>query len=119
MATAQTYPSKPIRIIVPFPPGQAADIFARMAAERLSAKWGQGVVVENRGGGGGIPGVMAAKQAPADGYTILVGTSGTLGVNPNIYTSIPYDPLKDFAPASNLFIAPLVLVAHPSFRRAT
>ena len=114
-AVAQTYPTKPVRIIVPFPPGQAADIFARMAAERLSAKWGQGVAVENRGGGGGIPGVLAAKQAAADGYTILVGTSGTLGVNPNIYTSIPYDPLKDFTPASNLFIAPLVLVAHPSF----
>ena len=115
IAAAQTYPSKPVRIIVPFPPGQAADIFARMAAERLSAKWGQGVAVENRGGGGGIPGVMAAKQAAADGYTILVGTSGTLGVNPNIYASIPYDPLKDFAPASNVFVAPLVLVAHPSF----
>jgi tripartite-type tricarboxylate transporter receptor subunit TctC len=113
---AQPYPSKPVRIIVPFPPGQAADIFARMAAERLSVKWGQGVAVENRAGGGGIPGVMAAKQSAPDGYTILVGTSGTLGVNPNIYASIPYDPLKDFAPASNLFIAPLVLVAHPSFQ---
>lgn len=92
---AQPYPSKPVRIIVPFPPGQAADIFARMAAERLAAKWGQGVAVENRAGGGGIPGVIAAKQAAADGYTILVGTSGTLGVNPIIYTTIPYDPLKD------------------------
>ena len=60
---AQSYPSKPVRIIVPFPPGQAADIFARMAAERLAVKWGQGVAVENRAGGGGIPGVMAAKQA--------------------------------------------------------
>jgi tripartite-type tricarboxylate transporter receptor subunit TctC len=73
------------------------------------------VAVENRAGGGGIPGVMAAKQAAPDGYTLLVGTSGTLGVNPGIYSSIPYDPLKDFAPASNIFIAPLVLVAHPSF----
>lgn len=114
-AAAQGFPSKPVRVIVPFPPGQAADIFARMVAERLSAKWNQGVAVENRAGGGGIPGVMAGKQAAPDGYTILVGTSGTLGVNPNIYSSIPYDPLKDFAPASNIFIAPLVLVAHPSF----
>ena len=112
---AQGYPSKPVRVIVPFPPGQAADIFGRMVAERLAAKWGQGVAVENRAGGGGIPGVMAAKQAAPDGYTLLVGTSGTLGVNPSIYASIPYDPLKDFAPASNIFIAPLVLVAHPSF----
>src|SRR5687768_15864970 len=115
VAFGQAYPAKPVRVIVPFPPGQAADIFARMAAERLSVKWGQGVAVENRAGGGGIPGVMAAKQSAPDGYTILVGTSGTLGVNPNIYAAIPYDPLKDFAPASNLFIAPLVLVAHPSF----
>lgn len=114
-AAAQSYPSKPVRVIVPFPPGQAADIFARMVAERLSQKWGQGVAVENRAGGGGIPGIMAGKQSAPDGYTIVVGTSGTLGVNPNIYSSIPYDPLKDFAPASNLFIAPLVLVAHPSF----
>lgn len=114
-AGAQSYPSKPVRVIVPFPPGQAADIFARMVAERLAAKWGQGVAVENRGGGGGITGMMAGKQAAPDGYTLIVGTSGTLGVNPNIYASIPYDPLKDFAPASNIFIAPLVLVAHPSF----
>jgi tripartite-type tricarboxylate transporter receptor subunit TctC len=112
---AQPYPSKPVRVIVPFPPGQAADIFARMVAERLAAKWGQGVAVENRAGGGGITGMMAGKQAAPDGYTLIVGTSGTLGVNPNIYGSIPYDPLKDFAPASNIFIAPLVLVAHPSF----
>jgi tripartite-type tricarboxylate transporter receptor subunit TctC len=115
VAFAQAYPAKPVRVIVPFPPGQAADIFARMVAERLSVKWGQGVAVENRAGGGGIPGVMAAKQAAPDGHTILVGTSGTLGVNPNIYSSIPYDPLKDFLPASNIFIAPLVLVAHPGF----
>ena len=112
---AQPYPSKPVRVVVPFPPGQAADIFARMVAERLAAKWGQGVAVENRAGGGGITGMMAGKQAAPDGYTLIVGTSGTLGVNPNIYASIPYDPLKDFAPASNIFIAPLVLVAHPSF----
>ena len=109
------YPTKPVRIIVPFPPGQAADTFSRMLAERLTALWGQQVVVENRGGGGGVPGVMAVKDAPPDGYTWLVGTSGTLGVNPSVYAKIPYDPLKDFAPASNIFIVPLVIVAHPSF----
>jgi tripartite-type tricarboxylate transporter receptor subunit TctC len=118
-AAAQAYPSKPVRVIVPFPPGQAADIFSRMVAERLSVKWGQGVAVDNRAGGGGIPGMMAGKQAAPDGYTLVVGTSGTLGVNPNIYASIPYDPLKDFAPASNIFIAPLVIVAHPSFNPST
>lgn len=109
------FPAKPVRVIVPFPPGQAADIFARMLADRLSQTWGQQVVVENRGGGGGVPGVMAGKEAAADGYTWLVGTSGTLGVNPSVYAKIPYDPLKDFAPASNVFIVPLVVVAHPSF----
>ena len=102
------YPAKPVRIVVPFPPGQAADTFSRML-------WGQQVVVENRGGGGGVPGVMAVKEAPPDGYTWLVGTSGTLGVNPSVYAKIPYDPLKDFAPASNIFIVPLIIVAHPSF----
>jgi tripartite-type tricarboxylate transporter receptor subunit TctC len=109
------YPAKPVRVIVPFPPGQAADIFSRMLADRLSQTWGQQVVVENRGGGGGVPGVMAVKEAAPDGYTWLVGTSGTLGVNPSVYAKIPYDPLKDFAPASNIFIVPLVVVAHPSF----
>jgi tripartite-type tricarboxylate transporter receptor subunit TctC len=113
------YPAKPVRVIVPFPPGQAADIFARMLADRLSAAWGQQVVVENRGGGGGVPGVMAGKEAAPDGYTWLVGTSGTLGVNPSVYAKIPYDPLKDFAPASNIFIAPLVLIAHPGFAPKT
>lgn len=113
------YPAKPVRVIVPFPPGQAADIFARMLADRLSQTWGQQVVVENRGGGGGVPGVMAGREAAPDGYTWLVGTSGTLGVNPSVYAKIPYDPLKDFAPASNIFIAPLVLIANPGFAPKT
>ena len=108
-------PAKPVRIVVPFPPGQAADTFSRMLAERLTALWGQQVIVENRGGGGGVPGVMAVKDAAPDGYTWLVGTSGTLGVNPSVYAKIPYDPLKDFAPASNIFIVPLIIVAHPGF----
>ena len=116
---AQAYPAKPVRVIVPFPPGQAADIFARMVADRLSQVWGQSVFVENRAGGGGVPGVMAGKQAAPDGYTLLVGTSGTLGVNPNIYAKIPYDPIADFLPASNIFIVPLVVVAHPGFKPAS
>lgn len=107
------YPVRPIRIIVPFPPGQAADIFARLLAERLSGSFKQQIVVENRAGGGGVPGIVAGKSAAPDGYTWTMGTSGTLGVNPGIYASLPYDPLKDFAPASNVFIAPLVAVAHP------
>jgi tripartite-type tricarboxylate transporter receptor subunit TctC len=81
--------------------------------------WGQNIVVDNRAGGGGVPGVMVVKQAPADGYTVLVGTSGTIGVNVNVYAKIPYDPVKDFAPASNLFIVPLVIISHPGFAPKT
>ena len=73
-------------------------------------------MVENRAGGGGVPGVMAVKEAPPDGYTLLMGSSGTLGVNPGLYAKLPYDPLRDFAPASNVFLAPQVLVANPGFR---
>jgi tripartite-type tricarboxylate transporter receptor subunit TctC len=109
----ENFPSRPVRIIVPFPPGQAADIFARLLAERLSVVWKQQVVVENRAGGGGVPGIVAGKTATPDGYTLTMGTSGTLGVNPGIYSNLPYDPLKDFAPVSNVFIAPLVVLAHP------
>ena len=118
-AGAQGYPTKPVRIVVPFPPGQAADTFSRLTAIRLSQVWGQNIVVDNRAGGGGVPGVMLVKQAAPDGYTILVGTSGTVAVNPNVYTKIPYDPVKDFAPASNIFIVPLVIIAHPSFAPRT
>ncbi len=108
------YPSRPVRIIVPFPPGQAADIFARVVAERLTASWTHQVIVENRSGGGGVPGVMAGKTAKPDGYTWLIGTSGTFGINPAIYGKLPYAPLVDFAPATNIFKVPLVLVVHPS-----
>lgn len=109
------YPTRTVRMIVPFPPGQAADIFGRMLGERLAVLWGQSVVVENRAGGGGVPGVMAGKDAVADGYTLLMGTSGTLGVNPGVYAKLPYDPARDFGAASNVFIAPLVIIANPGF----
>lgn len=109
------WPSKPVRIIVPFPPGQAADIFARLVAERLTEMWKQQVVVENKGGGGGIPGIEAGKAAAPDGYTLTVVTSGTFGVNPGLYPDLPYKPLVDFKPISNIIVAPLVIVAHPTF----
>jgi tripartite-type tricarboxylate transporter receptor subunit TctC len=113
------WPSKPVRFIVPFPPGQAADIFARLMAEKLTDVWKQQVVVENKGGGGGIPGVEAGKLAAPDGYTFLIATSGTFGVNPSLYPDLPYKPLVDFKPVTNIIRGPLVIVAHPSFPAST
>ena len=114
-AAQAVWPTRPVRIIVPFPPGQAADIFARLMAERLTEMWKQQVLVENKGGGGGIPGTEAAKAAAPDGYTLLMATSGTFGVNPSLYPDLPYKPLVDFKPITNIIRGPLVIVAHPSF----
>ena len=109
---AQGFPAKQVRIIMPYPPAQGADIIARIAADRLVQRWGQPVVVENRAGGGGIPGIMSAKSAPADGYTLLVGGTQAITVNPNIYAKLPYDVQKDFAAVSGLYITPLVMVVN-------
>ena len=109
------WPQKPVRIIVPFPPGQAADIFARLLAERLTDAWKQQVVVENKAGGGGIPATEVGKAAAPDGYTLMIVTSGTFGVNPSLYPDLPYKPLSDFQPISQLIAGPLVIVAHPTF----
>jgi len=114
-AQGAAWPSRPVRIIVPFPPGQAADIFTRLLAERLTEMWKQQVVVENKGGGGGIPGTETGRLATPDGYTLMSVTSGTFGVNPSLYPDLPYKPLVDFKPISNIIVAPLVIVAHPSF----
>jgi len=113
-ATAKTYPTKPVRMIVPFPPGQATDIFARLLAQRLSETWGRQVVVDNRGGGAGVPAMLVGKAATPDGHTLTMGTSGTLSITPYLYANPPYDPLKDFIPVSNVIVAPLVITAHPS-----
>jgi hypothetical protein len=120
-ATAQgAWPSKTVRMIVPFPPGQAADVFTRMMAERLTEAWKQQVVVENKAGGGGIPALEAGKAAAPDGYTIMNITSGTAGVNPSLYgDKLPYKPLVDFIPITNMVRAPLVIVAHPTFPAST
>jgi tripartite-type tricarboxylate transporter receptor subunit TctC len=110
-----TWPARPVRIIVPFPPGQAADIFARLLAEKLTDMWKQQVVVDNKGGGGGIPGTESGKAAAPDGYTLMVVTSGTFGVNPGLYPDLPYKPLVDFKPIALFISGPLVIVAHPTF----
>ena len=113
-ATAQEYPSKPIRIIVPFPSGGTADILARLLGEKMSQSLGQPVVVENRAGAAGGIGAALAAKSPADGYTLFMGTTGTQTINPVINAKLGYDPLKDFAPVSNFAASPFVLVTHPS-----
>jgi tripartite-type tricarboxylate transporter receptor subunit TctC len=109
------WPERPVRIIVPFPPGQAADTVTRLVAEELSRRWPQRVVVENRSGGAGAPGLEAGARAAPDGYTLTAGTSGTLGVNPSVLARVPYDAERDFAFITNIAIVPLLLVAHPAF----
>jgi tripartite-type tricarboxylate transporter receptor subunit TctC len=112
-ARAQDFPTRPVRLIVPFPPGQAADLFARIVAEQLSSRWPQRVFVENRAGGAGAVGMEAGARAAPDGYTLTIGTSGTMGINPSVMARLPYDPIADFAPVSNIFLVPLLLVCHP------
>jgi tripartite-type tricarboxylate transporter receptor subunit TctC len=113
-AQAQSYPTKPIRLIVPFPPGGGNDVVARVIAQKLGERLGQQVVVDNRAGANGIVGLQALMQSPPDGYTLAVGAAGPLAVNPSLYDKLPYDPLKDFAPITNMVNYPLLLVVHPS-----
>jgi tripartite-type tricarboxylate transporter receptor subunit TctC len=113
-ALGQGYPSKPVRLVVPFPPSGGNDVFARIVAQKLSEAWKQQVIVENRPGAGGSVGTEYAAKAPADGYTLLLGHTGTLAINPSLYKNIGYDTLRDFAPIAMLASAPLVLVVNPN-----
>lgn len=106
------WPSKPVRMIIPFPPGQATDIYGRLFAERLSRSWGQGVVVENRAGASSIIGMEAIKSSAPDGYTLGMASSGPLAINPSVFSKLSYDPIKDFTPISLAFIAPLVILVN-------
>ena len=108
------YPARPIRLIVPFPPGGSTDILARALGEKLAQGLAQPVVVDNRPGAGGSIGAEAVARAAADGYTLMMGHLGTLAVNPAIYKNLPYDPVKSFAPVSLMAIVPSVLVVNPS-----
>jgi tripartite-type tricarboxylate transporter receptor subunit TctC len=118
-AHAQGYPSKPIRIICPFPPGEAVDIASRAIADALTKVTGQAVLVENRPGAGGNLGGEQAAKSPADGYTLFMTTSGIQAINPFLYQKMPFDPNRDFAPVIALVSLSNVLVAHPSVRPAT
>jgi tripartite-type tricarboxylate transporter receptor subunit TctC len=111
-AAAQAYPTRPLRMIVPFVPGGGADTTARFVAEPLGAELGQNVVIENRGGAGGTIGAAAVAQAPADGYTLLYGTPGPLITNPFLMANMPYDAERDFAPVSLLTRGSYLLAVH-------
>ena len=111
---AQEYPSKPVRIVVPFAPGGVADSSARVVAEPLGIRLGQQVIVENRPGASGNIGTQQVAQAAPDGYTLLLGFDGTMVINPHVFPKIPFDTLADFAPVTKLGDATLILVAHPS-----
>lgn len=114
------YPTKPVKIIVPFAPGGGNDAFARQVGQALTEAWKQQVLIENRPGAGGNIGTAAASKAPADGYTLLLGHTGTMSINPSLYGSrLPYDPARDFTPVSLVATTPLILVAHPSVKAST
>src|SRR5262250_1750331 len=114
LAAAQTYPAKPIHIIVPFAPGGITDVIARALGQRLSEAWKQQVVVENRPTGAGIVGVDAVAKAAPDGHTLLVAADANFVTAPPTYSKLPYDPFTDFAPITGLGISPQALIVHPS-----
>ena len=113
-ALAQSYPAKPIRLVVPFTPGGSSDILARAIGQKLTEAWGQPVVIDNVPGAGGSLGADKVARAAPDGYTLLMGHIGTLAVNPSIYPHLSYDPIKSFAPVAWVARVPNVLVVHPS-----
>lgn len=113
-AAAQSYPTKPIRLIVPFAVGGGTDIPARVLAAKMSEILGQQIVVDNRPGAGGNVGTDMAAKSPADGYTIMLGSISSLAINPGLYSKMPYDPVKDFAPIGLAAIGPIALVVHKS-----
>jgi tripartite-type tricarboxylate transporter receptor subunit TctC len=112
-AQAQAYPNKPVTIVVPFAAGGTTDILARVVAQALNKELGQSVVVDNRAGAGGNIGAAYAAKAPADGYTLFMGTVGTHAINQSLYKKLAFDPIKDFAPLTRVAMVPNLLVANP------
>lgn len=114
VTAAQSYPSRPIRLIVPYPPGGPTDLVGRSIGQKLTEAWGQQVVVENRAGAASAVGTEVAARSPADGYTLLLGTSAGFCISPALGGKLPYDPERDFSPITMLVINPQILVVHPS-----
>ena len=114
LASAQTYPTKPIRLIVGFPPGGGTDIIARLIGQKLTEGWGQQVLVDNRPGATGMIGAQAIAKAPPDGYTLGIGHVNSQAIAPSIAAKPLYDPIKDFTPIAYVGYVPNVLVVHPS-----
>src|SRR2546422_2032627 len=117
LACAQNYPSRSVRVIVPWPPGQATDIAARLVAQKLQDCLGQPFIIDNKPGAGGSIGSEAAAKSAPDGYTLLAASSGPLSIMPNLQ-KVPYDPMKDFSPVSLIALTPFALVTNPSFPAA-
>ena len=118
-AAAQAYPNKPIKLVVPYAPGGGADGVARIVAKRVSEQIGQGIVIENKGGAGSIVGTDQVAKAEPDGYTLLLGQSGPISINPAVYKSLPYDPIRDFAPVTMMTGYPYILVVNADFPART
>jgi len=113
-AAAQDYPTRPVALVSPFPPGGSVSLVARIVAEKMGETLGQSIVVENRGGAGGTIGARSVAKSPPDGYTLLLGYTGTLAIGPSMYPNAGFDPRKDFAPVGRIGTAPTLLVVHPS-----
>lgn len=119
IAAAPPYPSKPIRMVITYPPGGNTDLFGRAVAQKMAENMGHQVVVDNRGGAGGIIGTMITAQAAADGYTIMLGTSAGMILNPLLSKKLPYDPFKDFVPVSLVVVLPQLMVTNPAMPMRT
>jgi len=113
-ATAQSYPTKPVRWVIPFPPGGGTDTISRTLAQKLSETWHQQVIADNRPGSGGTIGLAIAAKLPADGYNLVLGQLANVAIAPALYPKLQYDPVKDFTPISLALTSPLILVVHPS-----
>ena len=117
--SGQAYPSKPIRLVVPFGAGTQSDVLGRLMGQKLTEAWGQQVIIENRPGAGAIIGTELTAKAAPDGYTLMVNGTGALAINPGLYPKLPYDPIRDFAPVTRLVTVTQTLVVNPSFAAKT